>query len=539
MGDYGTGKTYHLVEKAKELAKSGKKVAILLGNISTKHTHLEGQKSDLEGPVLLNTCLANKLEKNENIKICHLGSQFYCDPENSHQSCLKKLEELFQKEYHLFFDEFLNDHLHQQVYLTVNEVATLSKRYPDQTVWIALRPDSPPVSAKGFELVNLKTNFRNSPKIVKGVKGFLEVFFENFSCHLLSQQMCAESICVSLNRKGHDGGLPKLVVGKCCTTMEQQLELVRTALDTYKNDTVFLVGFDYSPLKMGLPEVSKIPDFTFEPILNYSLARASNTCFYQSSAKEDMDRHEIWNGIEVKNLIVYLGCDGHNCLEQKFLENLRSLMLRASVLLTVIVCKPSEDEILKKLEQSFNIVCSQPKTFEQLLMESFPQIVENPVDGVLAVPQTNNHLVWDAVIFGQEDTAFAEGIFRFTIDFEDHNTHKPPIMQFKSPMFHPNISEEGEMLLEQIEIEKRSNIKLVLTKIQSLLTEPFLNTQVNPIARRLFEENRPDYEKRVRVCVEQSWKENPNKNQVKAEMKAKLEEFLRNLEGEEEMSETN
>jgi hypothetical protein len=66
----------------------------------------------------------------------------------------------------------------------VKDLVGLFIKYPNQTVWISMRPDSHQVEAPGFQVVELRANFRNSPKIHLGVKHFfeeLEVFPGNFN----------------------------------------------------------------------------------------------------------------------------------------------------------------------------------------------------------------------------------------------------------------------------------------------------------------------------------------------------------------------
>jgi ubiquitin-conjugating enzyme E2 A len=45
----------------------------------------------------------------------------------------------------------------------------------------------------------------------------------------------------------------------------------------------------------------------------------------------------------------------------------------------------------------------------------------------------------------------------------------------------------------------------VLASIQSLLCDPNPSSPANSEAARLFSENRGEYDKRVRACVEESW----------------------------------
>ena len=49
------------------------------------------------------------------------------------------------------------------------------------------------------------------------------------------------------------------------------------------------------------------------------------------------------------------------------------------------------------------------------------------------------------------------------------------------------------------------DISAVLTSIQSLLADPNPNSPANAEAARLFQENRNEYERRVREMTEKSW----------------------------------
>lgn len=49
------------------------------------------------------------------------------------------------------------------------------------------------------------------------------------------------------------------------------------------------------------------------------------------------------------------------------------------------------------------------------------------------------------------------------------------------------------------------DVAAILTSIQSLLHDPNPNSPANAEAARLFQENRKEYNKRVRETVEESW----------------------------------
>ncbi|XP_065058567.1 ubiquitin-conjugating enzyme E2 A-like, partial [Rhopilema esculentum] len=72
------------------------------------------------------------------------------------------------------------------------------------------------------------------------------------------------------------------------------------------------------------------------------------------------------------------------------------------------------------------------------LMRDFKRLQEDPPAGVSGAPTENNIMLWNAVIFGPEETPFEEGTFRLTMEFTEEYPNKPPIVKFISKMFHPN-----------------------------------------------------------------------------------------------------
>merc|ERR1711972_1245677 len=107
------------------------------------------------------------------------------------------------------------------------------------------------------------------------------------------------------------------------------------------------------------------------------------------------------------------------------------------------------------------------------------RLQEDPPAGVSGAPGDNNIMLWNAVIFGPHDTPFEDGTFKLTISI------CLDILQNRwSPTY---------------------DVSAILTSIQSLLSDPNPNSPANSMAAQLFKENRREYEKRVKACVEQSW----------------------------------
>lgn len=59
----------------------------------------------------------------------------------------------------------------------------------------------------------------------------------------------------------------------------------------------------------------------------------------------------------------------------------------------------------------------------------------------------NNILVWQAVIFGPDDTPWEGGTFKLLLEFTEDYPNKAPSVRFITKMFHPNIYNDGQICL--------------------------------------------------------------------------------------------
>ena len=143
------------------------------------------------------------------------------------------------------------------------------------------------------------------------------------------------------------------------------------------------------------------------------------------------------------------------------------------------------------------------------LMQDFNRISKDPPHGISAAPTADNIMLWNAVIFGPEETPFEDGTFRLTITFDETYPNKAPNVRFTTKMFHPNIYADGNICLDilQNKWSPAYDVANVLTSIQSLLTDPNPDSPANAQAASMFKENRKMYEQTVREMTERSWLE--------------------------------
>ena len=141
------------------------------------------------------------------------------------------------------------------------------------------------------------------------------------------------------------------------------------------------------------------------------------------------------------------------------------------------------------------------------LLHDFRKLKNDPPVGINASPEADDIMKWNAVIFGPEGTAWEDGVFKLTLSFSDRYPHEAPQVKFVTPMFHPNVYKNGNICLDilQTNWSPAYDISAILTSIQSLLTDPNPSSPANGEAAQLYNENRPEYQRRVHQCVEDSW----------------------------------
>ena len=110
--------------------------------------------------------------------------------------------------------------------------------------------------------------------------------------------------------------------------------------------------------------------------------------------------------------------------------------------------------------------------------------------GYAASPDPDNIFVWNAVVFGPEDTPWEDGVFKLTMTFPDEYPHKPPLVKFVTSVFHPNVYKNGNICLDILQNQwtKVLDVNSVLLSIRSLLPDPNPSSPANAEAARLYKD---------------------------------------------------
>ncbi len=116
------------------------------------------------------------------------------------------------------------------------------------------------------------------------------------------------------------------------------------------------------------------------------------------------------------------------------------------------------------------------------------------IAGPLSVDDLFN---WEATILGPENSPYHEGMFTLKIKFSDNYPFQPPIVKFKTLIFHPCINFDGRICLD-ILLDKWNptfDISKILINILDLLEKPSVKIPFVPQVAVILSESREKFDK--------------------------------------------
>jgi ubiquitin-conjugating enzyme E2 D len=135
------------------------------------------------------------------------------------------------------------------------------------------------------------------------------------------------------------------------------------------------------------------------------------------------------------------------------------------------------------------------------IQKEYMDIQQDPPANCTAGPVTDtDFFTWSALLFGPEDSPFSGGVFRLQIRFPSEYPFKPPIITFKTRIYHPNINSAGGICLDILKAQwsPALTISKVLLSILSLLTDANPNDPLVPEIAELFRRDRAAYDAKAR-----------------------------------------
>jgi ubiquitin-conjugating enzyme E2 D/E len=130
------------------------------------------------------------------------------------------------------------------------------------------------------------------------------------------------------------------------------------------------------------------------------------------------------------------------------------------------------------------------------LKTELAELQRDPPANCTAGPISESDMsTWEAMIFGPADSPFQGGMFALTIRFPSDYPFKPPIITFKTKIYHPNISASGAICLDILKSQwsPALTISKVLLSILSLLTDANPDDPLVPEIATIYRNNREAY----------------------------------------------
>lgn len=134
---------------------------------------------------------------------------------------------------------------------------------------------------------------------------------------------------------------------------------------------------------------------------------------------------------------------------------------------------------------------------------------KSPPHGIGMWPVGDNLETLEALIEGPDDSPFAGGEFRLSIKIPALYPNAPPIIKFRTKIYHPNVDSAGNICLDSLKPEPAGswrpskNLEGVLTQIRLLMTEPNVDDPLDAQIAKELRETPEKYRERAKKMTKE------------------------------------
>jgi len=163
------------------------------------------------------------------------------------------------------------------------------------------------------------------------------------------------------------------------------------------------------------------------------------------------------------------------------------------------------------------------------LAKEYKSIQDEPVEGFrVKLVNDGNLFEWEVAIFGPPDTLYQGGYFKAHMKFPADYPYSPPTIKFLTPVWHPNVYENGDLCISilhppvddpqsgELACERWNPtqcVRTILLSVISILNEPNTSSPANVDASFMYRQYKDSkgedkqYENLIRKQVDNSLEE--------------------------------
>eukprot|EP00742_Colponemidia_sp_Colp-10_P002419 GILJ01002579.1.p1 GENE.GILJ01002579.1~~GILJ01002579.1.p1 ORF type:complete len:164 (-),score=10.68 GILJ01002579.1:202-648(-) len=135
------------------------------------------------------------------------------------------------------------------------------------------------------------------------------------------------------------------------------------------------------------------------------------------------------------------------------------------------------------------------------LAKELSEISAAPLDFAQVALVGEDMFHWHATVQGPLDSPYAGGIFHLDLAIPQQYPFKPPVVKFRTKIFHPNVrNDDGSICADALGDNwgPTLSIKYVLQAIYEILREPHGDTPLDAEIGALFKTDRAQFDRKAR-----------------------------------------
>jgi ubiquitin-protein ligase len=148
------------------------------------------------------------------------------------------------------------------------------------------------------------------------------------------------------------------------------------------------------------------------------------------------------------------------------------------------------------------------------VVNRFKEYTKDPIDGVFCEP-TDNILKWKFTLLGPYNTPFEGYLLHGHIIFPNNFPNVPPIIEFTTKIFHPNIYPDGKVCMSILHDTREENfydkpeekwapvhtIQSIVLSMILIIQEPNTESPANLDAAKLMRDDKIQYYRKLRKSL--------------------------------------